>query len=88
MNANSENPSPNGVTIMDPIEEVETVTAELQAALTRAGIVLPSLCPDPVSCAHQVMNPLVELGRCNLVELGRCNMETARLLARALDGGR
>ncbi|MFG2137453.1 hypothetical protein [Streptomyces sp. NPDC048650] len=65
---------------MDPIEEVETVTAELQAALTRAGIVLPSLCPDPVSCAHQVMNPLVELGR--------CNMETARLLARALDGGR
>ncbi|MFE3775750.1 hypothetical protein [Streptomyces sp. NPDC059122] len=55
---------------------VESVITELQEALARAGIVLPSLGLDLVSYAHRSMPPLVELGR--------CNMDTARRLTEAL----
>ncbi|GAA3174865.1 MULTISPECIES: hypothetical protein [Streptomyces] len=61
---------------MDRIEEVESVTKELRNTLARAGIVLPSLGPDPVSCANYAMLPLVELGR--------CTMDVARRLTDAL----
>ncbi|MFE7297898.1 hypothetical protein [Streptomyces sp. NPDC057579] len=56
--------------------DVKSVIAELQEALARVGIVLPSLGLDPVSYAHSAMRPLVELGR--------CNMDTARRLTEAL----
>ncbi|MGV4923881.1 hypothetical protein K2224_00365 [Streptomyces sp. BHT-5-2] len=59
--------------------EVESVIKELQQALARAGIVLPSLGLDPVSYAHRSLPPLVELGR--------CNTDTARRLAKALGEG-
>ncbi|MGD3106430.1 hypothetical protein [Streptomyces sp. YGL11-2] len=58
------------------LKEVNAVTTELREALARAGIVLPSLRPDPVSIAHRYMPPLVELGR--------CSMEVARQLTDAL----
>ncbi|MFJ9620078.1 hypothetical protein [Streptomyces noursei] len=58
--------------------DVETVITELREALARAGVILPSLGLDPVSYAHRTMPPLVELGR--------CNTDTARRLARALEG--
>ncbi|MGW7573997.1 hypothetical protein [Streptomyces sp. NPDC054765] len=61
---------------MHQFKEVETVTTELREALARAGVVLPSLRPDPVSIAHRYMPPLVELGR--------CSMEVARQLTTAL----
>lgn len=49
---------------------------ELRAALKAAGVVLPSLGLDPVSCTGAA--PL------GLIELGRCNIDTARALAAAL----
>ncbi|WP_394816269.1 hypothetical protein [Streptomyces mooreae] len=52
------------------------MTSELREALARAGVVLPSLRPDPVSIAHRYIPPLVELGR--------CSMEVARQLTHAL----
>ncbi|QHC21166.1 hypothetical protein [Streptomyces sp. GS7] len=58
------------------LKEVDAVTTELREALARAGVVLPSLRPDPVSIAHRYMPPLVELGR--------CSMEVARQLTDAL----
>ncbi|MEV5479543.1 hypothetical protein [Streptomyces sioyaensis] len=57
-------------------KEVEDVTTELREALARAGVVLPSLRPDPVSIAHRYLPPLVELGR--------CSMDVARKLTAAL----
>lgn len=62
--------------LMQQIKEVEAVTTELREALARAGVVLPSLRPDPVSIAHRYIPPLVELG-C-------CSMEVARQLTDAL----
>ncbi|MFI2258842.1 hypothetical protein [Streptomyces tubercidicus] len=62
--------------LMQQIKEVEAVTTELREALARAGVVLPSLRPDPVSIAHRYIPPLVELGR--------CSMEVARQLTDAL----
>ncbi|MFG2889144.1 hypothetical protein QOM21_24875 [Streptomyces sp. Pv4-95] len=51
---------------MQRIKAVESATKELREALEREGIVLPSLRPDPVSCANEYMLPLVELGRCTI----------------------
>lgn len=61
---------------MNRIKEVENATKELREALAGVGVVLPSLGPDPVSCANDTMRPLVELGRCTI--------EVARRLAQAL----
>ncbi|MEU6484036.1 hypothetical protein [Streptomyces sp. NPDC046887] len=60
------------------IREAVAAVTELRAALERAGIALPSLGVDPVTCAASYGRPLVELGR--------CTAETARLLAAALPG--
>ncbi|MGA5556663.1 hypothetical protein [Streptomyces lavendulocolor] len=64
------------------VQDAEEAVTELRAALERAGIRLPSLGVDPVTCAAEVPRPLVELGR--------CTVETARRLAAALpeEGGR
>ncbi|MEU0665510.1 hypothetical protein ABZ508_05015 [Streptomyces lavendulocolor] len=64
------------------VQDAEEAVTELRAALERAGITLPSLGLDPVTCAAEVPRPLVELGR--------CTVETARRLAAALpeEGGR
>ncbi|MEU0663477.1 MULTISPECIES: hypothetical protein [Streptomyces] len=64
------------------VQDAEEAVTELRAALERAGIRLPSLGLDPVTCAAEVPRPLVELGR--------CTVETARRLAAALpeEGGR
>ncbi|WP_037835724.1 hypothetical protein [Streptomyces sp. NRRL F-5650] len=58
------------------VEGAEDTVEELRAALTAAGITLPSLGLDPVSLAREAP--------CPLVELGRCSVETARRLAAAL----
>ncbi len=63
---------------MSQSKDVETVTKDLRKALARVGVVLPSLCPDPVSYEHRYLPPLVELGR--------CTMDVARRLTHALDG--
>lgn len=60
------------------IAEAEAARDELAAALKGTGIVLPSLCVDPVSYSYERPRPLVELGRCNL--------ETARQLIAVLKG--
>lgn len=64
------------------IREAEATGDALCAALAGAGIVLPSVRIDPVSCAYDVPRPLIELGRCNL--------DTARRLVAVLraDGDR
>ncbi|WP_248001285.1 hypothetical protein [Streptomyces sp. RPA4-5] len=64
------------MTACERVQQAEDVTAELRTALQKAGITLPSLGVDPVSCAGGFMAPLVELGRCNL--------DTARRLAGVL----
>ncbi|MGW7490150.1 hypothetical protein [Streptomyces sp. NPDC054786] len=61
---------------MNQPKDVETVTTDLREALARAGVVLPSLRPDPVSYEHRYLPPLVELGR--------CTMDVARRLTDAL----
>ncbi|MDG9721322.1 MULTISPECIES: hypothetical protein [unclassified Streptomyces] len=58
------------------VEEAEVTVKELRAALTEAGITLPSLGLDPVSLAREAP--------CPLIELGRCSVETARRLAAVL----
>ncbi|MER7109703.1 hypothetical protein [Streptomyces sp. NPDC000229] len=67
---------------MGTVEDAKEAVAELRAALERAGITLPSLGLDPVTCAAEPPWPLVELGR--------CTVGTARRLAAALpeEGGR
>ncbi|MCP9944263.1 hypothetical protein LUX12_04810 [Streptomyces somaliensis] len=60
----------------DRVREAERACGELGEALEAAGVRLPSLGLDPVSCAGSA--PL------GLIELGRCNVETARALAAAL----
>lgn len=58
------------------VEEAEETVKELRAALSRAGILLPSLRLDAASVARQAP--------CPLVELGRCSVEAAARLAAAL----
>ncbi|MFJ3672033.1 hypothetical protein ACIPSE_36825 [Streptomyces sp. NPDC090106] len=58
---------------MRPTEEV---VATLKEALVGVGVVLPSLCVDPVSEAGE--EPFA------LVDLGRCNARTAERLASVL----
>ncbi|GGP90519.1 hypothetical protein [Streptomyces roseolilacinus] len=60
------------------IREAEEACDELRAALSGAGVTLPSLGLDCVSLAADPPYPLVELGR--------CAPRTARRLARALSG--
>ncbi|MBW1604405.1 hypothetical protein JJV70_20325 [Streptomyces sp. JJ66] len=61
------------------IRAAEDVAEELRGALRAAGVTLPSLRLDPVSCAREEPWPLVDLG-C-------CNQETAARLAAALRAG-
>ncbi|MCP9944885.1 hypothetical protein LUX12_08995 [Streptomyces somaliensis] len=60
------------------IREAEEACGELRAALSGAGVTLPSLGLDCVSLAADPPYPLVELGR--------CVPATARRLAEALTG--
>ncbi|MDT9683265.1 hypothetical protein RND61_14465 [Streptomyces sp. TRM76323] len=60
------------------VREAEEACDELRAALSEAGITLPSLGLDCVSLAAEPPYPLVELGR--------CAPKTARRLAEALSG--
>ncbi|MEU0070552.1 hypothetical protein ABZ027_13580 [Streptomyces sp. NPDC006332] len=62
---------------MRPTEEV---VQTLREALGGVGVVLPSLCVDPVTGASD--EPFA------LVELGRCNVRTAERLASVLRGER
>ncbi|MGW0711384.1 hypothetical protein ACWD4G_36420 [Streptomyces sp. NPDC002643] len=49
----------------------EEAVADLDSALRRVGIILPSLGVDPVSGASKLPYPLVSLGRCNLLVAAR-----------------
>ncbi|MFH9251076.1 hypothetical protein ACH4LK_37295 [Streptomyces lydicus] len=62
----------------EPHTEAQEACDELAAALRQAGIVLPSLGVDPVSCARPYPRPLVELGRCNLETVRRLTAVLAR----------
>ncbi|MER6538254.1 hypothetical protein ABT215_31560 [Streptomyces sp900105755] len=62
---------------MRPTEEV---VETLRSALRGAGVVLPSLCVDPVTGASD--EPFA------LVELGRCNVRVAERLASVVRGER
>ncbi|MEU1159943.1 hypothetical protein ABZ372_03605 [Streptomyces sp. NPDC005921] len=57
----------------------EEVVETLRAALRDVGVVLPSLCVDPVTGASD--EPFA------LVELGRCNVRVAERLASVVRGG-
>ncbi|MES5821686.1 hypothetical protein [Streptomyces sp. RG80] len=58
------------------MRSTEEVVEALREALVGAGVVLPSLCVDPVTAATG--EPFA------LVELGRCNVRTAERLASVL----
>lgn len=58
------------------IDTAENAANDLRDALAAHGITLPSLRVDPVTCARDEPNPLIELG-C-------CNVETVRHLTAAL----
>ncbi|WP_189266130.1 hypothetical protein [Streptomyces fuscichromogenes] len=58
----------------------EDVVESLRAALRGVGVVLPSLCVDPVTGASD--EPFA------LVELGRCNVRVAERLASVVRGER
>ncbi|SCK50774.1 hypothetical protein [Streptomyces sp. WMMB 322] len=58
------------------LKEAEEARGELSDALSDAGVRLPSLSLDAVSCTGP--------GPGALIDLGRCNVETARALATAL----
>lgn len=60
----------------DRVTQAGEACDELREALRAAGVVLPSLGLDPVSCTGAA--PL------GLIDLGRCNIATARALAAAL----
>lgn len=62
------------------LRSTEEVVALLRDALTGVGVVLPSLCVDPVTGASD--EPFA------LVVLGRCNVRTAEKLASVLRGER
>lgn len=63
-------------TATDKVGEAERACEDLRDALGAAGVTLPSLGLDAVSCAGSA--PLA------LIDLGRCNVATARALATAL----
>ncbi|MEU9762463.1 hypothetical protein [Streptomyces sp. NPDC047985] len=63
-------------TTEEGIGDAERARDELGDALKAAGVKLPSLSLDVVSCAGSA--PRV------LIDLGRCNVATARALAAAL----
>lgn len=48
------------------MRSTEEVVVCLREALVGAGVVLPSLCVDPVTGASDEPFPLVDLGRCNV----------------------
>ncbi|MCL8015077.1 hypothetical protein [Streptomyces sp. AS02] len=48
------------------MRSTEEVVMSLREALVGAGVVLPSLCVDPVTGAGDEPFPLVDLGRCNV----------------------
>ncbi|MET9829517.1 hypothetical protein ABZ078_09430 [Streptomyces sp. NPDC006385] len=60
------------------MRSTEEVVVSLRLALGGVGIVLPSLCVDPVTGASD--EPFA------LVQLGRCNVRTAERLAAVLRG--
>lgn len=60
----------------DRVMQAGQACDELREALKAAGVVLPSLGLDPVSCTGAA--PL------GLIDLGRCNIATAHALAAAL----
>ncbi|MEU6374583.1 hypothetical protein [Streptomyces sp. NPDC046909] len=62
------------------MRSTEEVVATLRDALVGVGVVLPSLCVDPVTGAGE--EPFA------LVDLGRCNVRTAERLASVLRGER
>lgn len=62
------------------VRPTEEVVQTLREALVGVGVVLPSLCVDPVTGASD--EPFA------LVELGRCNVRTAERLASVLRGER
>ncbi|MGW8064972.1 hypothetical protein ACVV2G_22550 [Streptomyces ziwulingensis] len=62
------------------MRSTEEVVESLRRALVEAGIVLPSLCVDPVTGASD--EPFA------LVELGRCNVRVAERLASVVRGER
>jgi hypothetical protein len=62
------------------VRPTEEVVETLREALVGVGVVLPSLCVDPVTGASD--EPFA------LVELGRCNVRTAERLASVLRGER
>ncbi|WP_331448508.1 hypothetical protein [Streptomyces prasinus] len=63
-------------TATDNVKDAERACEELRDALRAAGVTLPSLGLDAVSCARSA--PLA------LIDLGRCNVATARALASVL----
>ncbi|MFF9350875.1 hypothetical protein [Streptomyces sp. NPDC014734] len=48
------------------VRAAEDAVARLKEGFSEAGITLPSLRVDPVSCAGSDPAPLIDLGRCNL----------------------
>ncbi|MDG9692616.1 hypothetical protein ACH4NS_23985 [Streptomyces mutabilis] len=62
------------------MRSTEEVVESLRQALVDAGIVLPSLCVDPVTGASE--EPFA------LVDLGRCNVRVAERLASVVRGER
>ncbi|WP_326701720.1 hypothetical protein OG909_18435 [Streptomyces sp. NBC_01754] len=61
----------------DRVRAAEDAVARLRAGLASVGVKLPSLRIDPVSCAGNEPDPLVDLGRCSI--------ETALRLAAQLE---
>lgn len=59
--------------------QADTTREELSAALTSAGVTLPSLRVDLASWTQDEPRPLIDLGRCNIA--------MARQLAAALRAG-
>ncbi|MET9391554.1 hypothetical protein ABZY20_14260 [Streptomyces sp. NPDC006624] len=48
------------------MRSTEEIVESLREALGRVGVVLPSLCVDPVTAAGSEPFALVDLGRCNV----------------------
>jgi hypothetical protein len=48
------------------VRTTEEIVESLRAALEGVGVVLPSLCVDPVTAASDEPFALVDLGRCNV----------------------
>jgi hypothetical protein len=67
-----------GMTSSNRVRPTEEIVAELRAALTGVGVVLPSLRVDPLTGVGD--EPFA------LVALGRCNVGTAQKLTAVLRG--